>query len=362
MFTQKFRDRLLVVLVVASLVLSGSAPVIGRASAQVSAPTIPTDETKVPHYFGPYPNWANTPFTLPDVVVTITGDGTGATAVASVGANGSVTGITLTNPGFGYTYANVAVNGAGTGALATAQVALSGAVASVTVDTPGAYYKTPAVGFSLPPLGNGALVWVGNPLRDRAFATDSPAPGTDASDSPDASTDTDNGTEGSANGKGSLVVLSAALPTGILTEFLSWNQATAGGSATPSAGQNFIAYVLRPTGTPDEYFVVFASGTQTVPALADQAVSELSAYPVGSVDVQAGDVIAFYGAGIPADTGAGADIVSSPGPVAPLQGDTITLGGAGFPLSGEARTYSFAASVIDPSRNVDAVPATATAY
>ena len=28
-------------------------------------PMNPTDESKVPHYFGPYPNWANSPFTLP---------------------------------------------------------------------------------------------------------------------------------------------------------------------------------------------------------------------------------------------------------------------------------------------------------
>ena len=31
----------------------------------------PVDQTKVPHYFGPYPNWANSPLTLPDATVTI---------------------------------------------------------------------------------------------------------------------------------------------------------------------------------------------------------------------------------------------------------------------------------------------------
>src|SRR4030067_1112488 len=68
-------------------------------------PTDPQDESKVPHYFGPYPNWANSPFTLPDVAVTISGDGTGAMATASVNGLGAITGITITDPGSGYTAA-----------------------------------------------------------------------------------------------------------------------------------------------------------------------------------------------------------------------------------------------------------------
>ena len=78
-----------------------------------AAPTTPTDATKVPHYFGPWTNWALSPLTLPDATVTITGDGTGAEAVATVGGNGIVTGITVTNPGSGYTNATVAITGAG---------------------------------------------------------------------------------------------------------------------------------------------------------------------------------------------------------------------------------------------------------
>ena len=61
-------------------------------------PMSETDESKVPHYFGPYPNWANSPLTLPDAQVVITGNGAGAEAVATVGANGVITGITVTNP------------------------------------------------------------------------------------------------------------------------------------------------------------------------------------------------------------------------------------------------------------------------
>ena len=70
-----------------------------KMSQGQAAPTSPTDESKVPHYFGPWTNWALSPLTLPDAIVTITGDGTGAEAVATVGGNGVVTGITVIEPG-----------------------------------------------------------------------------------------------------------------------------------------------------------------------------------------------------------------------------------------------------------------------
>ena len=37
-----------------------------------AAPAGPVDESKVPHYFGPYPNWANSPLTVSDADVSIT--------------------------------------------------------------------------------------------------------------------------------------------------------------------------------------------------------------------------------------------------------------------------------------------------
>ena len=43
-----------------------SAPVAAAAPVIAAAPTDPTDKTKIPHYFGPYPNWANSK--LPTVV------------------------------------------------------------------------------------------------------------------------------------------------------------------------------------------------------------------------------------------------------------------------------------------------------
>lgn len=53
-----------------------------------------------------------------DVVITVKGDGTGATASATVNAAGTVTGVTVTDPGSGYTFVNLEVTqsvGAGTG-------------------------------------------------------------------------------------------------------------------------------------------------------------------------------------------------------------------------------------------------------
>jgi len=46
-------------------------------------------------------------------VVTITGDGSGAAAAATVNSNGEITAITFSNYGSGYSYANVTVSGGG---------------------------------------------------------------------------------------------------------------------------------------------------------------------------------------------------------------------------------------------------------
>ena len=120
------------------------------APITAAAATNPTDLTKVPHYFGPYPNWANSPLTLADALVTITdgGTGAGAEAVANVGVDGSITSITVTNPGHDYTNATVTITGAGTGALASAVVVQSGSIVSVNVTEPGAGYTAPTVSFS----------------------------------------------------------------------------------------------------------------------------------------------------------------------------------------------------------------------
>jgi len=99
----------------------------------------------VPHYFGPFPNWANSPLTLPAADVVIEGDGLGAAATAAVGAGGAVTGITVTNPGSGYTTAQVTILGGDGLAAAAATVSSSGGVSSINVDQPGAGYTAPLV-------------------------------------------------------------------------------------------------------------------------------------------------------------------------------------------------------------------------
>ena len=60
-----------------------------------------------------------------DVLVTITGDGTGAEAVAFVNELGRIDRVDITNPGTGYTFAEVSFNnilGFGSGATATATI------------------------------------------------------------------------------------------------------------------------------------------------------------------------------------------------------------------------------------------------
>ncbi len=166
----------------------------------------------------------------------------------------------------------------------------------------------------------GTVVTVGNELVDRTYATD--------------------------NASNVLVVLPQELPTGMIQEFQTWNQADAGSSSSPSAGATFHAYVLRPGTTAGEFSVVFDSGQQAVPALTDATVSEPASFPVANLAVQAGDRLAFYGRGIPFDAAAG-DSVYYPSPSGPLQGSTIALGATPFPTLTQDRTYSFAAQVLD---------------
>ena len=67
------------------LALGMQAGVVPATVAAASPPTGATDASKVPHYFGPWPNWANSPLTLPTATVSIAGGaGAGAAAVAQV--------------------------------------------------------------------------------------------------------------------------------------------------------------------------------------------------------------------------------------------------------------------------------------
>jgi len=171
----------------------------------------------------------------------------------------------------------------------------------------------------------GSVIYVGNPLQDQTYASDFPV-------------------NPPILGSTLVVIPSAVLPDGFLTSFQTWNQANRGGSPFPSAGNVFHAYVLRPTSVADQYTVVFDSGLLTVPPLTD-TVSEVATFPVVNLAVQTGDVLAFYGQGIPLSIG-GSDILSVPAPTPPSQDAMITVPSASYPVHSQDRIYSFGAQIV----------------
>ncbi len=126
--------------------LAVALPGLTSTAAQAAKPTGPTDPSKVPHYFGPWPNWALSQLTTPTAAVEITGSGTGATASANVDPlTGGIATIDVTNAGSGYTGgATVTINGGdpGNAATATATVTTSGSVTGYTVGTAGSGYRS----------------------------------------------------------------------------------------------------------------------------------------------------------------------------------------------------------------------------
>ncbi|MBE3073894.1 MAG: hypothetical protein IMZ75_02945, partial [Actinobacteria bacterium] len=91
-------------------VQQAAVPAAAVPAAVLNAPTSPTDETKVPHYFGPYPNWANSPQVLSNAVVAI--------------SKGVPTPVSMGNPLVERKYATDAL--AAPGALGAVFVALPG--------------------------------------------------------------------------------------------------------------------------------------------------------------------------------------------------------------------------------------------
>jgi FtsP/CotA-like multicopper oxidase with cupredoxin domain len=161
---------------------------------------------------------------------------------------------------------------------------------------------------------------VGNPLIARTYASD-------------------NTVAGGAPGQGTvLVVLPTALPAGTLQDFQTYVQNA--GNPLPSPGNTFNAYVLHPTGNPNEYSIVYDSGPLLVPG----AEGVQTVLATGSPAVAAGDLIAFYGQGIPLDVGGGTDTLAYPAPAAPTS--PFVVGGAGFPIYSQDRTYSFGADIV----------------
>ena len=132
-----------IILTVLAMVLAMAATALGTGAAVAAAPP---DPTKVPHYFGPWPNWANSPFTTSKASVTFgnAGSGTGATAVAQVDPvdpNG-IKSVDITNPGHGYAPGTtVSISGGSTAATGTVQVSTSTVVTGFTNVAPGSGYK-----------------------------------------------------------------------------------------------------------------------------------------------------------------------------------------------------------------------------
>ena len=140
--------------VIAAAAVAAVLPIGGPAnSGEVEAAESPsaTDESKIPHYFGPYSNYANSAQALVNAVVTITGaDGSGAEAAATVDPKtGGITAIDVTSPGSGYTAApTVEISSPGITPTATAAahaVISTGSITSIEVAENGFGFTAPSV-------------------------------------------------------------------------------------------------------------------------------------------------------------------------------------------------------------------------
>ncbi|MEI7743592.1 MAG: MBG domain-containing protein, partial [Chloroflexota bacterium] len=322
---------------------AAARPVTARQTAIPSGlPASETDETKVPHYFGPYSNWANSPQVLANAIVEL---GKGTPTPGSYG-----------NPLIGRAYATSDVASAPTPVVA-ASITPAGAVYSASVGsaTGGTFTLTVGGATTAALAYNAAAADVQTALNALAGVT-----ATVTGSAPWVITFAAAPASVSISGAGLtqplqpvLVVVPAPLPAGQLSDFQTWNQALVGSGTLPSAGQSFHAFVLRPAAA-GQYTVVFDSGFLTVPAPAVPGTGEVATFTLAApVAVNAGDVIAFYGTGVPVDTTAGSDLTYNPAPTPPALSATITLPGADFPLAAGTREYSFAATVtptaVDPA-------------
>ncbi len=136
-----------------ALIFAGTlviAAPLGSVTNASAAPAATVDSKVNPHYFGPWPNWANSPLTMSKAAVAVAGAGTGATAVAQVDpATGGIASIQVTDPGHDYTAGTtVTISGGTTDATATAVVAASGAVIGFMSVTAGAGYTSFDVGLA----------------------------------------------------------------------------------------------------------------------------------------------------------------------------------------------------------------------
>ena len=125
--------------VVAAAAAAAAAPAAARA--QVPQPAV---SSTTPDYFGSVPNYANSPLPT-DAAATVDisgGGGTGAAATATV-ANGTVTGVNVTDGGSGYTSVPTVKITGGNGAGATADATLfNGVVSALTLTNGGNGYAS----------------------------------------------------------------------------------------------------------------------------------------------------------------------------------------------------------------------------
>ena len=130
-----------IVLTVLAMVLALASTVLGTGAAVAAPP----DDTKIPHYFGPWPNWASSPLTLNKASVSFSGTGTEATAVAQVDPQtGGIASVDMVTPGAGYDSGpvTVTIDGGTTAATATATVAGTNVVTSFKNIVPGSGYTS----------------------------------------------------------------------------------------------------------------------------------------------------------------------------------------------------------------------------
>lgn len=156
--------------------------------------------------------------------------------------------------------------------------------------------------------------------------------------------DVSTGRANASDGDGTIFQVDRGDPipeTGFVTDFVIYDQA----GNNSSTDWLFHAYILRPTGTANEYTVISDN------LLTPTGTNTTKYYDVTDIPVQAGDLIAHYGRGVPFTDGqAGGDYepIFYPSPNAPAQGDTIVLGSTAYPTSGYVRDYAFAANFVVP--------------
>jgi len=115
-------------------------------------------------------------------------------------------------------------------------------------------------------------------------------------------------------------------------------------AATATGGSTFRMYQLRPLAS-NQYQVVYDSGTISTGGV--EGAVEGYVFPNGPTAVQAGDIFAHYGRGLPWSVSGGANakhtqFIYFPSPSPPAQGNNITLDSAAFPQSSHSRDYAWA--------------------